>query len=50
MDMEEDLPGTIKELPDSRVVIIGTVRTGSFSDGGHKMTLIKVNGEGKFEK
>ncbi len=45
-----DSAGAIKELPDGRVVIIGTMRTGRPDAGEYKMTLIKVNGEGKFEK
>lgn len=45
-----DSAGAVKELPDGRVVIIGTMRTGRPDAGEYKMTLIKVNGEGKFEK
>lgn len=39
--------GGIQELPDGRIVILGTGRP---DDGEYKMTLVKVNPEGKFEK
>jgi len=45
-----DSAGAVKELPDGRVVIIGTMRTGRPDAGEYKMTLVKVDGEGKFEK
>lgn len=45
-----DSCGGIQELPDGRIVIIGTMRTGRPDAGEYKMTLVKVNPEGKFEK
>lgn len=44
-----DSVGAVAELPDGRVVIIGTMRTGRPDAGEYKMTLVKVNREGKFE-
>lgn len=44
----EDAVGSVQELPDGSIVIIGTFAVGD--DGEKKMTLIKVNGEGKFLK
>jgi hypothetical protein len=44
-----DGAGAVKELADGRVVIIGTMRTGRPDAGEYKMTLVKVNREGKFE-
>ena len=41
--------GAVQELPDGRVVIIGTMRTGRPDAGEFKLTLIKVSAEGKFE-
>lgn len=45
-----DSVGAVQELPDGRVVIIGTMRTGRPDAGEYKLTLVKVNPEGKFEK
>ncbi|MBL7850908.1 MAG: hypothetical protein JNN04_08405 [Cyclobacteriaceae bacterium] len=45
-----DSCGSLQELPDGRIVIIGTMRTGRPDAGEYKMTLVKVNPEGKFEK
>lgn len=45
-----DSCGGLQELPDGRIVIVGTMRTGRPDAGEFKMTLIKVNPEGKFEK
>ncbi len=42
--------GAVQELPDGRIVIIGTMRTGRPDVGEFKMTLVKVNKDGKFEK
>ena len=42
-----DIIGSIKELPDGRVLIIGTMITGKPESGESKMTLVKVDGEGK---
>lgn len=42
--------GAIQELSDGRIVIIGTMRTGRPDVGEFKMTLVKVNKDGKFEK
>ncbi len=44
----EDTVGSVQELPDGSIVIIGTFAVGD--DGEKKMTLIKVNGQGKFLK
>lgn len=44
-----DSAGAVQELPDGRVVIIGTMRTGRPDAGEYKMTLVKVSPEGKFE-
>lgn len=44
-----DSCGSIQELPDGRIVIIGTMRTGRPDAGEFKMTLVKVNPDGKFE-
>lgn len=41
--------GAIKETADGRLMIIGTMRTGRPDAGEFKMTLIKVNKDGKFE-
>ena len=41
--------GAVQELPDRRLVIIGTMRTGRPDAGEFKLTLIKVSAEGKFE-
>jgi hypothetical protein len=42
--------GAVQELPDGRIVVIGTMRTGRPDVGEFKMTLVKVNKDGKFEK
>jgi Domain of unknown function (DUF5122) beta-propeller len=42
-----DTIGSIQELPDGRIVIIGTMRTGKPDSGEVKMTLIKLNSNGK---
>jgi len=39
--------GVVKELPDGRILMIGTMQTGKPESGETKMTLIKVNNEGK---
>jgi hypothetical protein len=44
-----DSAGAVQELPDGRVVIIGTMRTGRPDAGEYKLTLVKVSAEGKFE-
>lgn len=41
--------GSIQELADGRLIIIGTMRTGRPDAGEFKLTLIKVNSEGKLE-
>jgi len=41
--------GAVQELPDGRIILIGTMRTGRPDAGEFKLTLIKVNSEGKFE-
>jgi hypothetical protein len=43
-----DSCGGIQELPDGRIVIVGTMRTGRPDAGEFKMTLVKVSPEGKF--
>jgi hypothetical protein len=45
-----DTCGAVQELPDGRILLIGTMRTGRPDAGEFKMTLIKVNGEGKLLK
>jgi hypothetical protein len=42
-----DTVGGIQELPDGRLVIVGTMRTGKSDTGEFKLTLIKVNQDGK---
>lgn len=42
-----DLCGTVQELSDGRLALLGTMRTGRPDAGEFKMTLIKVNSEGK---
>lgn len=42
-----DTCGSVQELPDGRIVLIGTMRTGQPDVGEYKMALIKVNKEGK---
>jgi hypothetical protein len=44
-----DTIGAIEELPDGRLLILGTMRTGKPDAGEFKMTLMKVNADGKFE-
>jgi hypothetical protein len=39
--------GGIQELPDGRLVMVGTMRTGKSDTGEFKLTLIKVNQDGK---
>jgi hypothetical protein len=41
--------GAVQELPDGRLVIIGTMRTGRPDAGEFKLTLIKASSEGKFD-
>ncbi len=41
--------GSIQELPDGRLVLIGTMRTGRPDAGEFKLTVVKVSGAGKFE-
>ncbi len=41
--------GAIRESLDGRIVMIGTMRTGKPDAGETKMTLVKVNSDGKFE-
>ncbi len=41
--------GAIKELSDGKLMIIGTMRTGRPDAGEFKMTLVKVNRDGKFQ-
>ncbi|HWA35497.1 MAG TPA: hypothetical protein VG737_15255 [Cyclobacteriaceae bacterium] len=43
-----DTCGSVQELPDGRIILIGTMRTGKPDAGEFKMTLVKVNQEGKF--
>jgi len=45
-----DTCGSVQELPDGRIVLVGTMRTGKPDAGEFKMALIKVNPEGKFAK
>ncbi len=42
-----DAIGAIQELPDGRIVLLGTMTTGKSDVGEFKMTLIKVNQDGK---
>lgn len=42
-----DTCGAIQELPDGRIVLIGTMRTGKPDAGEMKMTLLKVSQDGK---
>ena len=42
-----DTIGAIQELPDGRIVLLGTMTTGKPDVGEFKMTLIKVNQDGK---
>lgn len=42
--------GAVRELPDGGIVIIGTMRTGRSDVGEFKMTLVKVNKDGKFQR
>lgn len=42
-----DTIGAIQELPDGRIVLLGTMTTGKPDVGESKMTLIKVNQDGK---
>ena len=42
-----DTIGAIQELPDGRLLLIGTMRTGKSDAGEFKLTLIKVNQDGK---
>lgn len=44
-----DSCGGIQELPNGRIVIVGTMRTGRPDAGEFKMTLVKVSADGKFE-
>lgn len=44
-----DLCGAVKELPDGRIVLLGTMRTGRPDAGEFKMTMIKVSQDGKFK-
>jgi|GEM_PF-813113 len=43
-----DSIGAVQELPEGRLVLIGTMRTGKSDTGELKLTLIKVNQDGKF--
>ncbi len=43
-----DACGAIEELPDGRILLLGTMRTGKPDAGEMKMTLIKLNQDGKF--
>jgi hypothetical protein len=43
-----DTCGAVQELPDGRIILIGTMRTGKPDAGEYKMTLVKVNQDGKF--
>ncbi len=43
----KDAIGAIQELPDGRIVLLGTMTTGKPDVGELKMTLIKVNQDGK---
>ena len=43
-----DTCGAVEELPDGRILLLGTMRTGKPDAGETKMTLIKVNQDGKF--
>lgn len=42
-----DTCGAIQELPDGRILLLGTMRTGRSDVGEFKMTLVKVSAEGK---
>lgn len=44
----DDFVGSVNELPDGRVILFGTMEVGD--EGQKKMTLIKVNPNGKFEE
>ena len=44
----EDTAGAVTELPNGRILIIGTIRTGDECES--KMALIKVSKDGKFEE
>ena len=41
--------GAMKELPDGKIILIGTMRTGRPDAGEFKLTLVKVSANGKFE-
>lgn len=41
--------GSVQELADGRLILIGTMRTGRPDAGEFKLTLVKVSAEGKFE-
>ena len=41
--------GAVQELPDGRLVIVGTMRTGRPDAGEFKLTLMKVSAAGKLE-
>jgi len=43
---QNDFLGAVAELPDGKLLIIGTMAVGQ--DGGTKMVLMKVNGNGQF--
>lgn len=44
----DDFVGSVSELPDGRIILFGTMEIGD--EGQRKMTLIKVNPNGKFEE
>lgn len=44
-----DTCGAIQQLPDGRIILVGTMRTGRPDVGEFKLTLVKVNAEGKLQ-
>ena len=44
--LNDDYIGAVKELPDGKIVLLGTMSLGN--EAQKKMVLIKVNKDGKF--
>ena len=44
-----DFVGSVSELPDGRILVVGTMTVGGLS-GQKKMVLMKLNAEGKLTK
>jgi hypothetical protein len=45
----DDFAGSVSELPDGRILVVGTMTVGGLS-GQKKMVLMKLNAEGKLTK